>query len=99
MDGDRYIVTECMIIQDIDREEEEDVEHPAADRDTVRLEEQRGSGSIELGDVSGGGHEEELDKSQQRPCRRQIYAYSRRFTIILRLLSIPLSGSTLQRNY
>lgn len=61
----RYVVAECMVVQDVDAEEQDDVDQPAADGHLVGRNEERRARGVELGDVAGDGHEEELDKRQE----------------------------------
>lgn len=65
MDRHGDVVAKGMVVQNIDREEEQDVDHPATYRDMIRLEEERRSSLVELRDVSRGGDEEELDERQE----------------------------------
>lgn len=65
VDGDGDVVAEGMVVQDVDGEEQEDVDEPAADGDAVRSEEEGRPAGIELGDVAGDGHEDELDEGQE----------------------------------
>lgn len=60
----RYIVAECMIVQDIYCEEEGDVYKPALDRDAVRLEEKGWAFDIELGGIANRCDEDKLDKGE-----------------------------------
>ncbi len=62
MDRYWYIVAERMIVEDIDREEQNNIYQPALDWDLIRLEEERSSIPIELWDVASYSHEEELNK-------------------------------------
>lgn len=64
MYGDRDVVAKRVVVQHVDREEQDDVDQPAADGDTVRSEEERGSVSVQLGYVARDGHEDELHKGQ-----------------------------------
>ena len=54
-----------MVVQNIYCEEQEDIDQPAADRNFVRFEEMRRTIPVELWDVSGRCHEQELDESQE----------------------------------
>jgi hypothetical protein len=67
VDGDGDVVAESMVVQDVDGEEQDDIDEPAADGDAVRSEEEGGTAWIELRDVAGSGNEDELDKGQERP--------------------------------
>jgi hypothetical protein len=61
----RYVVAECMVVQHINREEERDIDEPSSDWHTIRLEEERWSGFIELRHISSCCDEYELDECEQ----------------------------------
>lgn len=65
----RDIVAECMVVQHVDGEEEEDIDQPPADGDTVRSEEEGWPVGVELGEVAGGSDEDELHKGQEGPLK------------------------------
>ena len=67
MHGNRDIVAEGMVVQHIDAEEENDIDQPASEWNLVRSDEERRSSLVELGEVAGGSHKDELNKSQEGP--------------------------------
>ena len=66
MHRNRYIITERVVVQHIDTEEENDVDQPSSDGDLVRSDKERRASFVELGDVARGGHKDELNESQER---------------------------------
>ena len=67
MNGHRYVEAQSVVVQDVDRPEEEDVAEPPPQRDTVRLEEERRVADREVVVPSNRGDEDELDESNQKP--------------------------------
>ena len=65
----RDIVAECMVVQHVDGEEEEDIDQPPADGDAVRSKEEGWAVGVELGKVAGGSNEDELYKGQEGPLK------------------------------
>lgn len=77
MDGDGDVVAEGMVVQDVDGEEQEDIDEPAADGDAVWSEEERGPAWVELREVARGGNEDELDEGQERPWEKSVLRWTR----------------------
>ena len=71
---DRDIVAECMIIQNIYGEEEQYVDQPATYGNPIWLDEERRPAFVELGNVSGESHEDELDESQESSWKISVIA-------------------------
>lgn len=60
-----YIVAECVVVQDVDAEEEHDIDQPPPDGDAIRLQEERRPFAIKLRGEPDDGHEEELDEGKE----------------------------------
>ena len=67
MYGNGDVVTERMVVQNIDCEEEHNIDQPSANGHSIRLEKQRWPPQIDLRNVSGGRDEEKLYKCEQCP--------------------------------
>lgn len=71
MHWDRDVVAECVVIEHIDAEEQNNVDEPATDRNLVRLEKEWRTLRIELRRQPDDGDEEELDECQEGSCLRR----------------------------
>lgn len=65
-----YIVAKGMVIQHVDAEEKYNIDQPATDWYSIRLDEEGRACPIELRDVARDGNEEELHKSEQGSYRK-----------------------------
>lgn len=63
MDWHRNIIAECMVVEDVDGEEQHNIDHPAAQGDLVGRNEET-TALIKLSDKPCHGDKDELDKSQ-----------------------------------
>lgn len=70
MNWNGNIITEGVVIEDIDGEEENNVEYPTADGNLVRCKEET-TVLIKLSDESRYSDEEKLDKRQQSSCNEE----------------------------
>jgi hypothetical protein len=68
VDGYRDVVAESVIVQDVDTKEENDVDHPSAERDLVWRNKEGGVSPVELRNVACYGDEEKLSKCHERSC-------------------------------
>lgn len=68
MNRDGNAVAESMVVQDIDGEEENDIDHPPPQRNSIRLQKEGRSAPIELCDISRDGYKDELHKREQGAC-------------------------------
>lgn len=65
MNRNRDIVAKCMVVHDIDSEEEDDVDEPSAQGHLIGCYEEWRPRPVELSDVSRRCHEKELHKGQE----------------------------------
>ena len=64
----RDIIAECMVVQHIDAEEQDNIDQPPSNRDLVLFEEEGRTCSVKLRWEANDRHEEELDKREEGSC-------------------------------
>ena len=69
MNGHRDVIAKCVIVQDVDGEEEDNVDQPPLNWYLVGCHEERRSSSVELSNISGGSYKTELHKRQESSWR------------------------------
>lgn len=99
MDRDGDVITEGVVVEQVDAEKEHNIDQPAPDGHLVRFYEEWRPSGIKLRDISSNCDEKELHKSQERPCKSHaVSVYSNASEMQdedSAMDVVPLAGSTL----